>query len=183
MSSPPRRVLRVALDWTPNTNHVGFFIAAERGWYGEAGLDVQLLSPHVDGYKTTPAAHLANGSADLACVPSESVISAATWPTSHGVREKPALVAVAALLQQDASAVVALQSSGITRPRELDGKRYASYAARYEGRLVQSLIRADGGSGSFIELTPPMLDIWPMLLAGQADATWVSSLQQQKYSA
>jgi NMT1/THI5 like len=39
--------------------------------------------------------------------------------------------AVAAVLQKDQSAIVTLQSSGISRPRELDGKRYASYGVRF----------------------------------------------------
>ena len=37
----------VALDWTPNTNHIGFYVAKAKGWYKEAGLEVVLLSPHV----------------------------------------------------------------------------------------------------------------------------------------
>jgi hypothetical protein len=47
------------------------------------------------------------------------------------VQAKPKLVAVAALLQDpQLSAIVTLKSSGIQRPAQLDGKRYASYAAR-----------------------------------------------------
>lgn len=44
----------------------------------------------------------------------------------------------------------------------------------FEGRIVQAMIRADGGTGVFTELTPPMLGIWDTLVAGKADATWVS---------
>ena len=39
---------------------------------------------------------------------------------------------------------------------------------------MQQMIRADGGSGDYIETTPPMLGIWNTLLEGAADATWVS---------
>jgi NitT/TauT family transport system substrate-binding protein len=62
----------VALDWTPNTNHTGFYVARAKGWYADAGLTVCFKSPHEDEYKTTPASHLAGGSATFACVPSES---------------------------------------------------------------------------------------------------------------
>jgi ABC-type nitrate/sulfonate/bicarbonate transport system substrate-binding protein len=72
-ASPPR-ALCVALDWTPNTNHGGLALAIQKGWFAAAGLDVELLSPHVDGYKTTPAARLADGSAHFAITPSETVI-------------------------------------------------------------------------------------------------------------
>ena len=45
MAAP--QAVTVALDWTPNTNHVGFYVAKARGLFTEAGLDVELLSPHV----------------------------------------------------------------------------------------------------------------------------------------
>ena len=41
---------------------------------------------------------------------------------------------------------------------------YASYGARYEGRIVQQMIRNDGGMGDYTESTPPMLGIWNTLL-------------------
>ncbi len=89
--------ISLALDWTPNTNHAGFYIAKHKGWYKEAGLDVSLLSPHVDGYTRTPASRVADGSATFCVTPSETVISAHTWGDAPGA--KPKLVAVATLLQ------------------------------------------------------------------------------------
>ncbi|KAL3142310.1 hypothetical protein ABBQ38_002651 [Trebouxia sp. C0009 RCD-2024] len=84
-----------------------------------------------------------------------------------------AVQAVAALLQTDTSAVVTLQSSGLDRPSKLDGTTYASYGARYEGRIVQQMIMNDGGTGNYTEVIPPMLGIWDTVLGGKADATWV----------
>lgn len=162
--------ITVALDWTPAATHAGFFVAKQMGWYKEAGLDVSFISPHTDGYKTTPGSRLADGSATFAITPSETVISYATFPVSEA---RPKIKAVAALLQDSTSAIVTLASSGIGRPAQLDGKVYASYAARYEGRIVQQMIINDGGSGKYTEVTPPMLDCWGKLLAGEVDATWV----------
>ena len=67
--------IKVALDWTPNVNHAGFFVALERGYYADRGLDVTFVSPHVDDYKRTPARRLAAGEVSLAICPSESIIS------------------------------------------------------------------------------------------------------------
>jgi ABC-type nitrate/sulfonate/bicarbonate transport system substrate-binding protein len=92
------------------------------------------------------------------------------WNTSPG---RPQLKAVAAILQKQTSAIVTTKASGIHRPRDLDGKVYASYAARFEGRIVQQMIMADGGKGDFKEETPPMLGIFDTILAGTSDATWV----------
>ena len=71
---------QVALDWTPNTNHTGFFVAKSKGWYKEVGLEVTLVSPHVDGYKSTPATRVAERQVEFAICPSESVISYYTHP-------------------------------------------------------------------------------------------------------
>mmetsp|Transcript_14638 Transcript_14638/g.42847 ORF Transcript_14638/g.42847 Transcript_14638/m.42847 type:complete len:288 (-) Transcript_14638:1205-2068(-) len=161
--------ITVALDWSPNTNHTGFYIAKAQGLYADAGLDVKLLSPHVDEYKTTPASRVEDGTATFAICPSESVISFHTHPGGG----KPKIQGVAAVLADSTSAVVTLASSGLDRPAKLDGKTYASYGARYEGRIVQQMIVNDGGKGTYTESTPPMLGIWNTLLKGEADATWV----------
>lgn len=87
----------IALDWTPNTNHTGFYVAKQKGWYADAGLDLKIVSPHMDEYKTTPASRIADGSCLFCVTPSESIISAHTWGNAQGV--KPKLVAVATLLQ------------------------------------------------------------------------------------
>lgn len=45
---------------TPNTNHIGFYVAKAKGLYTAAGLNVTLLSPHHDEYKRTPASRCAS---------------------------------------------------------------------------------------------------------------------------
>ena len=177
----------VALDWTPNGNHLGFYVAKDRGFYKDAGLDVRLVSPHDAAYAgsylepdaenpspgkyVTPCSKVADGSAHFGVNSPEGVVG---WNTSGP--ERPRLKAVAALLfDRNTSAIVTLKSSGIDAPNKLDGCKYASYAARFEGRIVQKMIQADGGVGEFNETTPPMLGIWNTLLNGEADATWVFS--------
>lgn len=168
--------VRVALDWLPNSNHAGFYIAKANEYFSEEGVDApELLSPHIDNYHRTPAQKLAAEEADLALVPSETVISSQTQPDElpEG-KKKPELKAIAAVLSRDASALVAKEGSGVERPRDLDGKRYASYGARFEGRLVKRIIRADGGSGEFIEdVDLGMLGAFDALVSGKAQATWV----------
>ena len=44
-----RTPIRIALDWTPNTNHTGLFVAQQEGWFEHAGLDVEFLP-----YNNTP---------------------------------------------------------------------------------------------------------------------------------
>lgn len=160
----------VALDWTPNTNHVGFYVAQALGYYEKSGLSVTLLSPHLDDFATTPASRVTSKAATFALAPSETVISYHLPPVDP-LRFK--LTAVATLLQHDLSAIATLKNSGISRPQDLDGRTYASYGARFEGRIVQNLIQSDGGKGQFVEMTPEKLGIWDILVAGKADATWI----------
>ncbi|MBC3787149.1 ABC transporter substrate-binding protein [Spirosoma utsteinense] len=157
--------IRLALDWTPNTNHTGFYVALAKGLYKKAGLDIEIILPDKDNYQLTPAKRVASGQADLAITPSESIISFQT----NGVP----LVAVAAVLARDASAIVTLKQSGIDHPRQLDGKVYASYGARYEDEIVRQMIQNDGGRGQFVSHQPARLDIWQSLLTNEADATWI----------
>ena len=53
--------LRIALDWTPNVNHVGFFVAQEKGFYEEEEVDLTIISPLTDDYALTPAKKLELG--------------------------------------------------------------------------------------------------------------------------
>jgi NitT/TauT family transport system substrate-binding protein len=157
----------LALDWTPNTNHTGFYVAKAGGYYDDAGLDVTFRSPAVDDYESTPAKRVATGESTLAIAPSESAVSYHTHP------EYASLVAVAAVCQRDTSAIAALAESDVDRPRDLDGRTYGSYDARFEDDIVHQLIRNDGGEGNVEITTPPKLGIPNTLLEGEADATWV----------
>jgi len=159
--------LTLALDWTPNTNHTGFFVAQELGYYAAHGVAVEIGHPGQDDYAITPAKKVASGQADFAVAPFESVISLNTKANPVNA------VAIAALLQRDISSIATLASSGITRPRELDGSTYASYQARYEDAIVRQLIRNDGGRGDLTITYPAKLGIWNTLLTNTAAATWI----------
>eukprot|EP00963_Diacronema_lutheri_P006358 scaffold544_cov320-Pavlova_lutheri.AAC.72 len=152
---------------TPNTNHTGLYIAKEKGYFAEEGLDVKFISPHIYEYKRTPASFVERGEATFAIGPAESVISYSLPP------ERPKMQAIGALLQGDATCIATLKSSGIDRPAKLDGETYASYAARFEGRIIKCMIKHDGGKGSFIEYVPDKLDTWGIFLEGKTSAAWI----------
>lgn len=161
------QTLTVALDWTPNINHIGLYVAQAKGWYHEAGIDVTLLNPAEDNYALTPAKKMMLGQADIAMGPSESVISLNTKPQPVAAR------AFYAILQQDLSSIAVLHASGIQQPAQLDDKIYASYKARYEDKIVQQMVINDGGRGVLNIIYPEKLGIWNTLLSGEAHATWI----------
>ena len=133
--------VRLALDWTPNTNHLGFFVAQEKGWYEEAGVSLDVL-PYGG---TAPEALLAARQAECGISFQDSM----TFAVAAGAP----IVSVMAILQHTAQDIAVLADSGIERPRDLDGKIYAGFGYPNEVPTLQSVIRADGGTGAFDVVT------------------------------
>ena len=159
--------LKVALDWTPNVNHIGIFVAKELGFYAQHNLEPELINPLTDNYAMTPGKKLETGMADVAIAPFETVISL------NNKANKVDAIAIFALLQEDMSSIATLQSSHLHRPKLLDGKIYASYKARYEDYIVKEMVKNDGGQGDLSLIYPDKLGIWNTLLENKADATWI----------
>ena len=159
--------LTIALDWTPNINHIGFFMAKEKGYYKDLNLEVNIIDPSMDNYQLTPAKKVELGIADFALCPTESVISYRTKSTPFK------LIGIACLLKTDLSAIVVLSESDINRPKDLDGRIYSSYKARYEDGIIKELIKNDEGNGNIKIIYPNKLGIWNTIVSGEADATWI----------
>jgi ABC-type nitrate/sulfonate/bicarbonate transport system substrate-binding protein len=159
--------IKVALDWTPNINHIGLIVAKELGFYAAEGIQAELLNPLDDQYFLTPGKKLELGLADFSLAPFETVISL------NNKKNKVDALAVYAILQEDLSCVVSLRSSDLTQMKHLNGKIYASYKARYEDHIIQEMVKKDGGTGEIQLSYPEKLGIWNTLLTGKADATWI----------
>ena len=137
----PLGKVRFALDWTPNTNHTGVYVAEANGWYDQAGVDLQIL-PYAS---TTPEALIAAGQAECGI----SFQDALTFAAAAGAP----IVSVMAILQHTAQEIAVLASSNITRPKELDGRTYAGFGYPNEEPTLKSVIKADGGTGTFKTVT------------------------------
>jgi ABC-type nitrate/sulfonate/bicarbonate transport system substrate-binding protein len=131
----------LALDWTPNTDHTGFYVALAKGWYRDAAIDLKVLP-----YGTiAPETLMGSGQADCGI----SFQDALTFAVASGVK----ITSVMAILQHDASAIAVLADSGITRPRQLDGRTYAGFGYPNEVPTLKTVIKADGGTGDFKVVT------------------------------
>lgn len=165
MNNGAPKSLKVALDWTPNTVHTGLFVAKEMGLYSTRGLDVEFLAPDAN-YSKSPAKRLEDGEVDLAICPSESCVA-------YHESGKMDLQAIYAILQKDASAIVAKKMNNIGDLG--NGMTYGSYNARYEDDIVRAMIKRDGGNpdGLKIETQKGKLSLFESLKRGEIDATWV----------
>lgn len=132
----------VALDWTVNTNHIGLFVARDKGFYREAGLEVDIL-PYSD---TGAGTLVANRVADFGI---NGTISLFTQRTAGAD-----LKAVYAVVQAETGRVVFNATRGeIKSPRDLDGLIYGGFGSAWENALISTIIRHDGGKGNFETVT------------------------------
>lgn len=132
----------VALDWTVNTNHIGLFVARDKGFYREAGLEVDIL-PYSD---TGAGTLVANRIADFGI---NGTISLFTQKTAGAD-----LKAVYAVVQSETGRVVFNAARGeIKSPRDLDGLTYGGFGSAWENALISTIIRHDGGKGNFETVT------------------------------
>lgn len=137
----PKRV-RIALDWTANTNHIGLFVARDKGFYAEAGIAAEIL-PYGD---TGPGILVGNGVADF------GVMGAVGFFTQKAAGAD--LVAVYAVTQRETGRLVFdAARSEIRSPRDLDGLTYGGFGSAWENALIGSIIRHDGGKGAFETVT------------------------------
>lgn len=163
-SAEPARDITVCLDWTPNTNHTGLYVAVAKGFYADAGLNVSIVQPPEDGATALVAAN----QAEFGVTVQDSLASAFA-------REDPLPVtAVAALLQHNTSGIISRAGEGMDRPAGLEGKEYATWNSPIELAMMQFVMEADGADFSKLKLIPNNITDEPGALAAhQADAIWV----------
>jgi len=134
--------LSVALDWTPNTNHVGLYVAQSKGWFDEAGLDVDIL-PYTD---TSSGTLVAAGVAEF------GILSAVGFYSQRATGAD--MTVVMAVVQHETGRLVFNgDRTDIRRPADLDGKIYAGFGSAWEEALISTIIRNDGGDGTFDTVT------------------------------
>jgi ABC-type nitrate/sulfonate/bicarbonate transport system substrate-binding protein len=130
----------VVLDWTVNTNHTGLYVAQAKGWFQDAGLDVEVQPAPESG----AVGLVASGRADFAYSYQEELLQA----RSGGL----ALTAVAAVIQNNTSGFAMRKSANIHRPKDFEGKRYGGWGSPMDEATIKTLMKADGGDPSKVTI-------------------------------
>jgi ABC-type nitrate/sulfonate/bicarbonate transport system substrate-binding protein len=153
------RPIRIALDWTPNTNHTGLYVAQVEGWFADAGLDVEFLPYN----STSPDTLVSSGAAEFGISFQDSF----TFSKAAGAD----ITSVMAILQHWGTEIaVRADRADIVSPADLDGAVYGGFGGPGEVPKMQAVIRGAGGVGDF-ETVVLGTSAYEALYSGDVDFT------------
>ncbi len=152
------------LDWTPNTNHTGLYVAEEKGYFKAEGLEVEIVQPPEDG----AAVLVASGKAQFGMSFQDSMA-----PALAGENALP-ITAVAAVIQHNTSGIISRKGEGLASPKGMEGKKYATWDIPVEKAMVKDVVESDGGEFSKVQLIPSTVtDEVSALKSKSVDAIWI----------
>ena len=152
------------LDWTPNTNHTGLYVAQEKGYFEEVGLEVEIQQPPEGGAEVL----VASGKADFGVSFQDSMAAALIGDDALPI------TAVAAVIQHNTSGIISRAGEGMDRPKGMEGHSYATWNGAIELATIQNVMEADGGDYSKLELIPSTVtDEVSALKTNSVDSIWI----------
>lgn len=150
----------VTLDWTPNTNHTGLYVALEKGWFRREGLDVKIVQPG-QGYTDQI---VATGKSQFGISYQENV----TRARAEGIP----LVSIAAVIQHNTSGFASLKEAGITSVKDFEGKRYGSWDSPSEMAVLAAIMQKNGADISKVKVVSGITDFFSTI-GRDADFEWI----------
>jgi ABC-type nitrate/sulfonate/bicarbonate transport system substrate-binding protein len=164
-SSPEEEELTpvtLMLDWVPNTNHTGIFVAEANGYFEDAGLDVRIIQPG----EVYPEAAVIGGSADFGISFQEQVTLARA--------DNVPIVSIAAVLQHNTSGFASLVELNVTSPKDFEGLRYGAYGNPFETPTLKVLMECAGGDFDRLEIVNTgYADPLALLAEKKTDLAWI----------
>lgn len=128
------------LDYTPNTNHTGIYVADSLGYYKDAGIDLNIIQPSDVATESV----VASGSSQFGISYGENV---AMFDSNDD-----SLQSIYAILNTNTSGFLSRSDRNITRPKDFEGKTYCGWGSAIETSLVNTLVSADGGDPSKVNI-------------------------------
>ena len=128
-----------SLDWTPNTNHTGIYVAKEKGFFEEQGLDVEILLPGEVGVNQL----LAAGKADFGVSYQEGL----TQARSEGLP----IVSIAAVIQHNTAGYASPVDKDITGPKDFEGKKFGAYGSDLERAMMKTIMENENADIEEVE--------------------------------
>lgn len=130
----------VVLDWTPNTNHTGLYVAKEKGFFKKQGLDVDIIKPGNTGADQL----VATGKAEFGVGYQEGI-------TQARVQGVP-LVSIAAVIQHNTSGFASPIANNIKSPKDFEGKTYGGWGSPVEKAVIESLMKKENADVKKVDI-------------------------------
>ncbi len=162
-SSENLKEITVVLDWTPNTNHTGLYVAQEKGYFEDAGLKVSIVQPPDDGATDLVASGGAQFGIDFQDTLAAAFSSDSPLPVT----------AVAAILQHNTSGLISLEEKGIDSPKKLEGHSYATWDSPIEQKTLEYVVQKDGGDFSKVKLISTYVEDIVAALNADIESVWI----------
>lgn len=151
----------VMLDWVPNTNHTGLYVAKEKGWFEEEGLDVEIVNASQSG----AAQMVASGQVAFGVSYQEEV-------TMARAAEVP-VVSIAAVIQHNTSGFASLKEDNITSPKDFENKRYGGWGSPAEEAVIKSLMGKYDADFNTVDFVNVGEADWFSTIGKEIDFTWI----------
>jgi len=130
----------VLLDWIPNTNHTGLYVAKDQGYFTEQGLEVEIIQPAEGG----TAQLIAAGKGDFGISYQEEM----TIARSQNIP----VVAIAAVIQHNTSGFASPVEKEIKTPADFEGKSYGGWGSPAETAMIKALMNKYGADFNKVEM-------------------------------
>lgn len=154
----------LCLDWTPNTNHTGFYVADALGYYEEEGIKITIVQPPEDGAELMTA----SGQAQF------GISFQDTLAANFALEEPLNITSVAAILQHNTSGIISRKGEGMDTPKGLEGKRYSTWNSPIELKMVEHIMEKSGADYSKLEIIPNIVTNEAEALRNKdTDAIWI----------
>ena len=151
------------LDWTPNTNHTGIYVALEKGFYNEIGIDLEVLNPPEESTTALVAAGKANFGISFQDTMAMAMNENKDFP----------IMAVAAIIQHNTSGILSLKEKGIDSFKNLEGKTYATWDNALEQATIKQVMENEGGNFEKVNLYHSTVTDAVSAIQTNVDAVWV----------
>ncbi len=149
------------LDWVPNTNHTGIYVALDQGWYAGEGIDLKIIQPGETGVEQVVGA----GQAQFG-------ISFAEWLTAARSEGVP-IVSVAAIIEHNTSGFASRADKGLTAPADLEGKRYGGSGLDIERAMLSALMACEAADVAQVQFVDVGWADFFVVTEKEVDFSWI----------
>jgi len=154
--------ITVVLDWTINTNHIGLFVAQEKGYFAQEGLEVEFVqAPEMNFVEM-----VGTDAAQFGICGQEQLSQAR-------VTGKIPVVAIGTILQHNTSGFASPADRNIKTPKDFEGKKYSGWGTPLEEKFIKTLMEKSQGDFKKVNMVMMGATDFFASMETEADFAWI----------